>query len=120
LPGDRDADHPGEHRGGQVGGELEQRGGTGLTGADAEVAKTFGQTEGADGASGLTAGEQPARGALVTQGGVTAAGGDELEDEAGERLGQHDRLAAQPQPHLVVVVLDMLEAKAADRGGLCA
>ena len=42
----------GQHRGGQVGGELEQRGGAGLTGADAELAQTLGQLVGADGASG--------------------------------------------------------------------
>jgi len=43
LPGDGDADvdaeHPGEDGGGQVGGELEQRGGAGLPGMDGELAQ---------------------------------------------------------------------------------
>src|SRR6266568_9084929 len=65
LPGDgdrdMDAEHPGEHGGGQVGGELEQCGGAGLAGADADLAEPFGQLLRADGPSGLAAGEQPWR-----------------------------------------------------------
>jgi hypothetical protein len=46
LPGGGDADvdagQAGEDGGGQVGGELEQRGGSGLPGADAELTQAFG------------------------------------------------------------------------------
>jgi hypothetical protein len=56
LPGDGDrdvdAEHPGEYRGGQVGGELEQRGRARLPGSDTDLAEAFGQTERADGRPG--------------------------------------------------------------------
>jgi hypothetical protein len=52
---DVDAEHPGQNCGGQVGGEPEQGGGTGLCRAGAEVAQSFGEWRGADG----LAGEQP-------------------------------------------------------------
>jgi len=40
--GDVDAEQAGQDGGGQVGGELEQSGGAGLAGADAELAQSFG------------------------------------------------------------------------------
>jgi len=46
--GDMDAEQAGQDGGGQVGGELEQRGEAGLAGADAELAQAFGELEGAD------------------------------------------------------------------------
>jgi hypothetical protein len=57
-----DAEHPGGDGGGQVGGELEQRDGAGLRGR-MPLAEPFTHAEGADGPSGLAAGEQPGRGA---------------------------------------------------------
>ena len=54
--GDVDAEHPGEDGGGQVGGELEQRGGAGLTGADTQLAEPLGELLGADGPAGLASG----------------------------------------------------------------
>jgi Thiolase, C-terminal domain len=54
---------------------------------------------------------------LVAEGGVAVAGCDELEDEFGERFGQHDRFAAEPKPYLVFVVVDVLEGEAGDRIG---
>jgi hypothetical protein len=57
--GDVDAEQAGQDGGGQVGGELEQRGGAGLAGSDAELAQAFGELEGADRLAGLPAGEQP-------------------------------------------------------------
>ena len=63
LPGDGDVDvdaeHAGEDGGGEFGGELEQRGGAGLAGSDAELAEAFAEPVGADRAAGLPAGEQP-------------------------------------------------------------
>ena len=58
------------------------------------LAEALGQAVGADRASGLAAGEQPGRGAVITDGGVAAAGGEKLPDEAGEGFGQGDRLAS--------------------------
>jgi hypothetical protein len=45
--GDVDAEHVGEDGGGQVGGELEQGGGAGLTGADADLAQALAELVGA-------------------------------------------------------------------------
>jgi len=63
----------GQDGGGHVGGELEQRGRARLTAADADVAQAFGELESADRLAGLAAGEQSGRGAVVADGGVTAA-----------------------------------------------
>ena len=98
--GDVDAEHPGEQRGGQVGGELEQCGGAGLPGVDPELTEPFGELVGADRASWLPAGEQPGGGSLVADGGMAVPGGGELQDQGVERLGEDDRLAAQPDPDL--------------------
>ena len=62
---------------------------------------------GADRASGLAAGEQPGRGALVADGGVASPGGGDLEDEGVERLGKDDWLAAEPEAYLVAAGLDV-------------
>ncbi len=83
---------------------------------DIELAESFGQLVGADRAAGLPAGEQPWGGSLVADGGVAAAGGDEVKDEAGQRFGEHDGFTAQPQPYLVVAGLNVVDGEAADRG----
>ena len=49
--------------------------------------------------------------------GVSAPPGDELEDKRVEGLGQNDGLAAEPEPYLLLVGVDMVEGEAADRGG---
>jgi len=112
-----DAGQAGQDGGGQVGGELEQCGGAGLPGVDAVLAEAFGQAVGADRASGLPAGEQPGRGAVVADGGVAAAGGEQLPDEAGEGLWQDDRLAAEAQTYLLVICVDVAQGEAADDRG---
>jgi hypothetical protein len=118
LPGggdvDVDAEQAGEDRGGQVGGELEERGGAGLARAYAELPQAFGELVGADGASGLPAWEQPRRGSLVTEGSVAPAGGGELADEAGKRLGEDDGFAAEVQLYCAAAGLDVVEGEAAD------
>ena len=64
LPGDSDGDVDAEHAGeegcGQVGCELEECGGSGLAGVEAELAEPFGELVGAEWAAGLSSGEQPA------------------------------------------------------------
>jgi hypothetical protein len=102
-----DAEHPGEQRSWQVSGELEQRGGTGLRGADAELTETSGELVGADRASWLAAGEQPPRDFLAADGGMAVPGGDDLQDQGVKRLREDDRLAAQPDPDAVSAGLNM-------------
>ena len=121
LPGDSDADVDAEQSGqqgcGEFGGEAEQRGRACRAGAEPELAQSLGQAVGADRLAGLPAGEQPAGASLVAQCGVSAAGGGELEDEGVEWLGQHDGLAAEPEPHVLLVGVNMVQGEAADRGG---
>jgi hypothetical protein len=115
--GDVDAEHACQDGGGQVGGELEQGGGAGLAGVDAVLAEAFGEAVGADRASGLPAGDQPGRGAVIADGGVAAPGGEQLPDQAGEGLGQDDRLAAEAQPYLPAVGVNVAQGVAADDRG---
>lgn len=109
-----DAEHAGQDGGGQVGGELEQRGGSGLCWAQAELAESFGELVGADRAAGLAAGEQPWRCAVVADGGVPLPARGNLADEVGEWFGKDDRLAAQTDPHVVFIGIDVVEGEAAD------
>ncbi|GAB2845979.1 hypothetical protein GCM10027200_52700 [Lentzea nigeriaca] len=85
MPSMRDQDG-----GGQFGGELEQRGGTGLAWGHAELADAFGELVGADGAAGLSAGEQPVRGSLVVDDRVASSGGNELAEDPGEWFGEQE------------------------------
>ena len=80
-------------------------------GAEAELAEPFGELEGADGAAGLSAGEQPGRGALVADGCVSVAGGGELKGQGVQRLGEDDGLAAEPEAYLAVADLDVAEGE---------
>jgi hypothetical protein len=84
-----------------------------LPGSNAELAEPFGEPECADGTARLSAGEQPVRGVLVGDDGLAAAGGDDLEEETGERFGQLDRFASQPEPYLVVVLFDVVDGQEA-------
>jgi len=102
---DVDPQQAGEQGGGEVGGELEQRGGSGLAGPQAELSEPLGESEVADGPSGLAAGEQPWGASAVTDHRVALPGGDELEGELGERFGQDDRLGTQSEPDTVVAGL---------------
>lgn len=114
---DVDAEHPGEHCGGQVCGQLEQCGGTGGSGVDTDPAKAFGEVSGGDGLSGLTAGKQPGGCSLITEGGVPSSGGDEALDQCVDRFGQHDGLASEAQACVGVAGFDVVEGESADRGG---
>ena len=74
LPGDSDcgvdAEHAGEKCGGEFGSELEQRGGSCLSGVELELSESLAELVGADRVAGLSSGEQPVRGSLVTENGV--------------------------------------------------
>src|SRR5271165_6194468 len=104
LPLDGDADVDAEHArqdgGGQVGGELEQGNGTSLAAVDADVAESLAEPGGADRLAGPAAGEQPGGGAVVAEGGVTAADCRYLQGEGVDGLGKNDGLAAEPDEGL--------------------
>jgi hypothetical protein len=113
-----DAEHAGQDRGGEFGGELEQGSGAGWAGVDADLAEAFAETVGADRLAGASAGQQPWGGALVSGGGVALPGCDQAQHETGERFGEYDGFLAEPQVHVAAAGLDVTESEAADGGGL--
>jgi hypothetical protein len=99
LPSDCDADvdaeQSREQRGGQFGGEAEQRGRASLARRDPQFRETVrkvGSTEGVG--AGPSAGEEPLGRSLIAEGGVSGAGDDQLPDQRGQRLGKDDGFAA--------------------------
>ena len=83
------------------------------------MTQPFGDSAGAEGLPRAAAGEQPRRVVVTADGGVAESGIDELAQEIVERCGDEDRFSAQPQPHLLVGHLDVVDAEFADgRGGL--
>ena len=48
---------------------------------------------------------------------MSAAGGGELEEECAEWLRQDDGFAAEPELHVLLAGVNMVEGQAADRGG---
>ena len=100
---DVDAEHPRQQRRWELGGELEESGGAGLPGMDADCTESFGEPAGADGPAWLPAGEQPHRCALIAECGMAAAGGDEVEHETGEGFGNHDGSSTEAQSHTLGV-----------------
>ncbi|GGU11259.1 hypothetical protein GCM10010177_82460 [Actinomadura citrea] len=99
--------HPGEHRGGQFGGELEQGGGASSASVDAELAESFGHAKGADGLAGLPAGEQPEGSSRVADGGVPVPGRGDLPGQNVEGVGKHNGLEAETQPYLAIAGVDV-------------
>ena len=87
-----------------------------LAGLESELAESFGECVRADRAPGLSAGEQPGRGAGVADGGVSATGRDDREDKRGDGFGQHDGLVAEPETDLPGAGVDVVDGEAADRG----
>ena len=105
---DADAERSGEDGGGDLGGELEQRGAAGLVRADAEPIQSEFEPLGADGAAGLAAGEQPARRSGGTDGGVALALGDDGAGELVDGFGQSDWCAAEADPDVGVGDRDLV------------
>lgn len=108
---DVDAEGAGQDRGGQVGGELEEGGGSSSAGLDAELAQSFDHPEGAEVLSGSSAGEQPWGFTVAADGGVTGSGLHEFADHLVERLGDQDRFSTEPQPHLRPGDLDVVDGE---------
>ena len=118
LDGDLDvhAEHPGEDRGGQFGGEGEQRGGSVLPGLQADLLEALAEPVVGEGQSGAAAGEQPRHVVRGADPGLAAAGRDEVADQAGQWLGEDDRRAAEPDRDCVVAEVDVVDGELADGG----
>src|SRR5262249_5985625 len=112
LPGDGDVDVDAEHAGQDgsrdFGGELEQGGGPGRPGGDADLMQASGQVAGADGVAGASAGQQPGGVTRVADGGVATAGGDQVLRQIGERPGELDGFLAQAQEYLAVADAEVI------------
>lgn len=85
---DVDAEHAGEDRGRQFGSQGEQGGGAGRAGLDAQGDQALAESVGADVLPGALTREQPGTGIGMSDHGVGPAAGDQVDDEAGQRLGQ--------------------------------
>ena len=107
-----DAEQASQDCGWQFAGELKQGGGPGWTGMETDPVEAFGELEGADRLARSPAGEQPRGAVLAADSGVPLAGGEELADEIGERLGKDDGFAAQTKPYLVAIDLDVVDRQA--------
>ena len=120
LPGDGDfdvdAEHAGEHGGGELGGQGEQGGGAVLAGLEADPLEALAKAVVAEGVAGASTGEQP--GLRVGSGDDVAAlaGGDQLADQGGQRLGEGDRDAAEGDGDGVAVVVDVVGGELGDGG----
>jgi hypothetical protein len=114
--GDVDAEQAGEDGGGQVGGELEQRGGAVSRGLESESAESLSEGVRADRAPGLPAGKQPRRGTGVAHSGFSATVRHDREGKRGNGFGQHDGLIAEMDPDSPITGVDVVDRQAADRG----
>jgi hypothetical protein len=72
------AEEVGEDRGGELGGEVEQRGAASGLGVDAEGSQAFAERVRGDGAAGQVPGEQPGGGGRGSDAPVAAAAADQL------------------------------------------
>ena len=67
--------------------------------------------------AGASAREQPLRGSRVAEGGVPPSGRDELADEGGEGVGQHNGFASEPECEVLLGGVNVVQGEAADRCG---
>ena len=95
--------------------EVAQGGGAGGRRGDAELAQRGPQRVGVEGLPGPAAGEQPAAGGVGRGAGVLPARG-QLEEQAGEGLGDRDGRVAEPQEQLPVLIGDVVDGEADDAG----
>ena len=110
------AEEAGDDCGGELGGEVEERGPAAGLGVDAEGAQALAEPGRGDGPPGQVAGEQPGGGGLGSDAAVTAAAVDELEGGGGERAGNGNIVAAEPDEYLAVVAGDLAGGNDGDAG----
>ncbi len=111
-----DAEHAGEDGGGQVGGELEQRGGAVPGGLESELAESLGEWVRADRAPGFPAGEQRWRATGVADGGFSVTVRHDREGKRGNGFGQHDGLVAETDKDLPAAGAGVVDRQPADCG----
>ena len=100
---DGDAEHFGEHDGGNLGGELLLRCSSCRSCVDPEDAESLTESESGDGPPGEMAGEQPsAWGGRADPGVVGTTCGFQVGDVGGERSGDGDGLGAEADGDVVV------------------
>jgi hypothetical protein len=114
--GDVEAEQAGEDRGGQFRGEGEQRGGAVLAGAEADAPEVLTEPVVADRLARTAARKQPGSRVRGADRGLAPPRGDQLKDEAGYRLGEHDRGRAQQELDTVAVGVDVVGGELADGG----
>ena len=54
---------------------------------------------------------------MIAEGSVACAGGDEVENETGEWLGEHHGRSTEAQAYVIGAGVDVSEGEAADGGG---
>lgn len=120
LDGDFDVDpeHPGEDRGGDFGGEREQRGGAVLFGPDSDLVEALADPVVPEGMSGASSREKPRGVVGGADLGLAAAGRNEFADQAGQRRGENDRRSAERDRDGVVLEVDVVDGELADGGDL--
>ncbi|MFI0501993.1 hypothetical protein ACH3WN_03900 [Streptomyces albogriseolus] len=109
-----DAQGAGGYRGGDFGGELEERGAAGLVGPDPEPVEALCQLCGADGPSGPAAGEEPWRRHQGADGRVALAVRGDCAGQRGDGLGQLDGGVAEVETYFPSADLDVLGGRPVD------
>ena len=110
------AEDVGEDRGGELGGEVEQRGTAAGLGVDAEGPQAFAEPGRGDGPAGQVPGEQPGGGGRGADAAVAAPAADELEGGVGEWAWDGCVVAAEPDECLAVVAGDLAGGDSGDAG----
>ncbi len=110
----------GEDGGGQLGGEIGERGPAVRHGVDPEVAQALAEPGCGDRLAGQSAGEQPWRVGGRSDAGVGAAGADELGEDDAEGLGRWQVMLAEPDEDAAVTAGDLAGGHGGDTRQLLA
>jgi len=105
-----------EDRGGELGGQIEQRGPASGLGVDADAPETLAEPGRGDRAAGQVPGEQPGGGGRGTDAPVAAPVTDQLEDSVGQRAGDGHVVPSEPDERLAVAAGDLTGGHNGDAG----
>lgn len=116
LDGDLDvnAEHPGEDRGGDLGGEGEQGGGPVLLGPNVDLVQPLTDLAVAERPAWLSAGEEPWDVVRSADLGLAASGRDELADQGGQRHREDDGRGSEGDRNDLAVDADIIDGELAD------
>jgi hypothetical protein len=106
--------------GGQLGGEIGERGPAVRHGVDPGVARALAEPGCGDRLAGQSAGEQPCRVGRRSDAGVGAAGADELGQDDSKRLGRGHVMLAEPDEDAAVMAGDLAGGDGGDTRQLLA